>query len=140
MSKFLNTLKTEQIGKWQHILIEDLVMEDDVLGIIKVPARFQTDFASIAVMHNVWLFVLYALLSGYGNYSATVHDLLYRNGGNATDEETKELIRALKASGYGRKEFDDVLYRGLRAEGVAKWRAWMFWAGVRLFGKSSYVE
>ena len=32
-----------------------------------------------------------------------------------------------------------VLYRALRAEGVARWRAWLFWAGVRIGGTKQYA-
>ena len=120
MSKFATTLKTEQVGKWGHTLLADLVLIDDVEGTITVPAGFQTDFASIAVLHNVFLFVFFALVAGYGNYSATVHDQLYAQ---AT---------------LSRKTCDKVLYRALRAEGVARWRAWLFYAGVRLAGSSHY--
>ena len=38
----------------------------------------------------------------------------------------------------GRKQADDVFYQPLRAEGVARWRAWLFWAGVRVGGASRY--
>lgn len=120
MSQFLTTLKTEQIGKWSHVLLADLVLEDDA-GTITVPAGFTTDFASIKVLHNAFLFVLFALVSGYGNYAATVHDWLYTTGQMA------------------RKEADAVLYRALRAEGVARWRAWLMWAGVRLGGGKHYT-
>jgi len=120
MSKFLTTLKTEQIDKFNHDLLADLVYEDDILGLITVPTGFVTDFASIRALHNVFLFVLYALVAGYGNYSATVHDYLYAK------------------STHTRSECDDVLYRALRVEGIAKWRAWMFWAGVRLGGRGPW--
>lgn len=120
MSKFLNTLKTEQDGKWDRTLLADLSLHDDDHGLITVPAGFRTDFASIQFLHNIFLFVLYALLAGYGNYAATVHDWLYTTGP------------------LTRKQADAVLYRGLRAEGVARWRAWLFWAGVRIGGGKRY--
>nr|WP_314532964.1 DUF1353 domain-containing protein [uncultured Pseudomonas sp.] len=120
MSKFLNTLKTEQDGKWDRTLLADLSLQDDDHGLITVPAGFRTDFASIQFLHNIFLFVLYALLAGYGNYAATVHDWLYTSGP------------------LTRKQADAVLYRGLRAEGVARWRAWLFWAGVRIGGGKRY--
>lgn len=121
VSKFLNTLKTEQDGKWERTLLADLSLQDDDHGLITVPAGFRTDFASIQFLHNIFLFVLYALLAGYGNYAATVHDWLYTTGP------------------LTRKQADAVLYRGLRAEGVARWRAWLFWAGVRIGGASKYL-
>lgn len=125
MSIFLTTLKTEQVGKWNHSLLDVLVFEDDKVGTVIVPAGFSTDFASIKTLHNVFLFIFFALVSGYGNYAAVIHDYLYTTHSVGT--------RAIT-----RKEADKVLYRSLRAEGIAKWRAWLFWVGVRLGGSSSY--
>jgi len=122
MSRFVTTLKTEQVGKQAHILLSDLVLADEQERVITVPAGFVTDFASIKVLHNAFLFVLFALVSGYGNYAATVHDWLYKVGC------------------VSRKEADAVLYRALRAEGVARWRAWLFWAGVRIGGAKQFTQ
>ena len=121
MSRFTTTLKTEQIGKWTHVLLDELVLADEDQRVITVPAGFSTDFASIKVLHNAFLFVLFALVSGYGNYAATVHDWLYTCGQ------------------LSRKDADAVLYRALRAEGIARWRAWIFWAGVRIGGAKHYT-
>ncbi|EJN32780.1 hypothetical protein PMI35_00966 [Pseudomonas sp. GM78] len=120
MSRFVTTLKTEQTDRRTYTLLADLVLADEDERMIIVPAGFVTDFASIQVLHNAFLFVLFALVSGYGNYAATVHDWLYCGGQ------------------VSRKEADAVLYRALRAEGVARWRAWLFWAGVRIGGARRY--
>lgn len=125
MNTFLSTLKTEQVGKWTHILLDDLIFEDEKLGTIIVPSGSTTDFASIKVLHNAFLFVFFALVSGYGNYSATVHDYLYTT-------------HSVGSKAITRKEADEILYRALRAEGVARWRAWLFWVGVRLGGGKAY--
>lgn len=122
MSRFVSTLKTDQTDRRTYKLLDDLVLADDDQRTIIVPAGFVTDFASIKVLHNAFLFVLFALVSGYGNYAATVHDFLYSYG---------------KVT---RKEADAVLYRALRAEGVARWRAWLFWAGVRIGGAKQYTK
>ena len=121
MSRFVTTLKTEQTDRRTYMLLDDLVLADDDERTITVPAGFVTDFASIKVLHNAFLFVLFALVSGYGNYAATVHDWLYEHGS------------------LTRKEADAVLYRALRAEGVARWRAWLFWAGVRICCAKQYT-
>lgn len=113
--KFSTTLKTDQTSRKSWTLLDDLVYGDVI-----VPKGFETNFASFSALHNVFLFPLYALVSGYGNYAATVHDYLYTQA---------ELTR---------KECDVILYEALRAEGVAKWRAWIFYVGVRLGGKSHY--
>lgn len=120
MSRFVTTLKTDQIDRRTFTLLADLVLADDDERVITVPAGFTTDFASIKVLHNAFLFVLFALVSGYGNYAATVHDWLYEHGS------------------LTRNEADAVLYRALRAEGVARWRAWLMWAGVRIGGAKQY--
>ncbi|WP_232252159.1 DUF1353 domain-containing protein [Pseudomonas frederiksbergensis] len=80
MSRFVTTLKTEQTDRRTYTLLDDLVLADDDERTIIVPTGFITDFASIKVLHNVFLFVLFALVSGYGNYAATVHDWLYFGG------------------------------------------------------------
>ena len=120
MSRFTTTLKTEQTDRRTYTLLADLVLADDDERTIIVPSGFTTDFASIKVLHNAFLFVLFALVSGYGNYAATVHDWLYEHGS------------------LTRNEADAVLYRALRAEGVARWRAWLMWAGVRIGGAKQY--
>ena len=122
MSRFVTTLKTDQTDRRTYKLLDDLVLADEDQRTIVVPAGFVTDFASIQVLHNAFLFVLFALVSGYGNYAATVHDFLYSEGQ------------------VSRKEADAILYRALRAEGVARWRAWLFWAGVRIGGAKHYTK
>lgn len=122
MGKFVTRLKTEQIDDDVHQLTAKLVYQDEEEGTLTVPEGFVTDFASIRNLSNLITYPLYALLAGYGNYASTVHDYLYRNG---------KLTR---------KRADDVFYRALRAEGVAQWRAAIFYAGVRVFGASSYKD
>ena len=122
MSRFVTTLKTDQTDRRTYKLLDDLVLADEDERTITVPAGFVTDFASIQVLHNAFLFVLFALVSGYGNYAATVHDWLYFGGQ------------------LSRKEADAVLYRALRAEGVARWRAYLFWLGVRIGGAKHYTK
>ena len=61
-------------------------------------------------------------MTGYGNYAATVHDFLYSEGQ------------------VSRKEADAILYWALRAEGIARWRTWLFWAGVRIGGAKHYTK
>ena len=122
MSRFVTTLKTEQTDRRTYKLLDALVLADEDQRTIIVPAGFVTDFASIKVLHNAFLFVLFALVSGYGNYAATIHDWLYLGGQ------------------LSRKDADAVLYRALRAEGVARWRAYLFWLGVRIGGAKHYTK
>ena len=121
MSRFLSTLKVEQLGRTTFRLIDKLVFETREC-VITVPVGYVTNFASLESLHNIVLFPLYALLSGYGNYASTIHDYLYSEGF------------------YSRKDCDDIFYDALRAEGLSRWRAYLFWLGVRLGGKSHYVS
>lgn len=120
MKRFKTTLKTEQLDRRHRKLLAPLVYDDAANGEIVVPEGFITDFASIKVLHNVFLFVLFALVATYGNYAATLHDWLYRE------------------AQLSRKECDAVLYRALRDEGVARWRSALFWIGVRIGGAKHY--
>ncbi|MBS5841120.1 MAG: DUF1353 domain-containing protein [Pseudomonas sp.] len=86
MSRFVTTLKTDQTDRRTYKLLDDLVLADEEQRVITVPAGFVTDFASIKVLHNAFLFVLFALVSGYGNYAATVHDFLYSEGQVSTTQ------------------------------------------------------
>jgi hypothetical protein len=42
------------------MLLDDLVLADEEVGAITVPQRFKTDFASIKMLHNAFLFILFA--------------------------------------------------------------------------------
>lgn len=113
---------TRRVDKHNHRLLAPLRIVDSVHGNIQVPEDTVTDFASINTLRDLCIFWLYALLAGYGNQGATIHDFLYGGG--------------LPYSGQiiYRRDADDIYYRALRAEGIARWRAALFFAGVRLFG------
>lgn len=110
-------------------------------GLVQVPAHFETDFASVRPLRTIavallgvgllvgWflpvlgaflgtlgfgVLALYASVVGYGHAAATIHDFLYFYA---------ELSR---------KAADRVFLNALRSSGVARWRAWLMWAGVRL--------
>lgn len=120
MPKYLNTLKTEQLSRSCYRLLDVLKFEREGGELIEVPSGFLTNYASIKSLHNAILFPLYALVSGYGNYASTIHDYLY--------SEKKR----------SRKECDIIFYEALRAEGIARWRAYLMYLGVRIGGIKSY--
>lgn len=145
-----------QVDRWTWELVEPLVFVDPVYGRIVVPVGERSDLASIRFLREVarWALILavlawvagalcalllplqaaadpllwtslaatgiYAALAGYAVLAAFVHDFLYRTG---------QLPRAAA---------DAVLYRACRAEGEARWRAFIFWIGPRLGGASHY--
>lgn len=84
-------------------------------GLIVVPADFETDFASVPRLP-----IIFDLVGAYGHAAAVLHDYCYRTG----------LL--------SRKDADEVFYNALRSSGIARWRTWIMWAGVRIGGRSSY--
>lgn len=98
---------------------------------IEVPAGFETDLASIYILRFVSP-VLFTVLSGYGSKASVVHDYLYLKQGYFKPNE--ELVYVPVT----RKFADRVYYEALRAEGVSRWRAAIFYFGVRLGGRSPW--
>lgn len=132
--------------KWR--LLAPFSFLDPAHGWLDVPSGFVTDFAStrplrtiavtgfvlallLAVLPWPWLshaahlvgvaaLVLYAAVVGYGHPAAALHDWLYA---------TAMLPRA---------DADRAFRQALRSCGVARWRSWLMWAGVRLGGARRY--
>lgn len=131
MSKAFSNFDTREVARREYLLLADFSF-DDVLGfgVITAKAGFSTDYASIDVLRNILLFLFYAILVGYVDKAATIHDWIYRGNGIARPDDGVYYPT--------RKECDQIFYRALRAEGVANWRAMIFYAGVRIGGKSSY--
>jgi hypothetical protein len=93
-----------------------LVYESEVAGrIFVVPTGFETDLASVPRLP-----LAYMLFGGVGDAAAVVHDFLY-----STQEVSREMA-------------DDVLEEAMRVSGVAGWRRYPMWFGVRLFGGSHW--
>ncbi|WNA16170.1 tail assembly chaperone [Xanthomonas phage XaC1] len=91
--------------------LQDLVYEDEMEGFIGVPEAYLTDFASVPRIP-----VVFDLVGDYGHAAATVHDYLYDHGK------------------ITRKEIDKVFHRALLDTGVGKFRSYIMYKGVRLFG------
>ncbi|MNL28334.1 hypothetical protein D3C87_1499730 [compost metagenome] len=120
MSTWKTSLKSEEVNRKKYIILDDLVLVDDEFGEITVPKGFVTDYASVSVLQNLLLAPIFVLVADYGDKAATVHDYLYTQ------------------AKLSRKECDQVLYRALLAEGLEKWRATLFWLGVRVGGGSHF--
>lgn len=116
MNRFPNPLQAELLPdrKTWRLLATFSYLDPDH-GRIEVPADFETDFASVPR----WP-ITFALLGQYGHAAAVLHDWLYSTGM------------------HSRAEADRVLLNALRSSGIARWRAWLMWAGVRLGGASRY--
>lgn len=121
---------TRQVGKRLYLMLSDFSFDDEVFGKIIVPKGFITNYASLDALRNVVLFPIYALLADYGDMAATIHDWLYTKGTLITIDGKQ--VRPT------RQQADEIFYRALRSEGIAKWRANMFFYGVRMFASKAY--
>lgn len=118
MNRFPNPLQAELLPdrKTWRLLAPFSYLDPDH-GLIEVPAGFETDFASVPR----WP-LTFALLGQYGHAAAVLHDRLYSTG---------QLSRA---------DADRVFLNALRSSGIARWRAWLMWAGVRIGGANRYNQ
>lgn len=128
-------------------LLSDFAYQDRKHGTLGVPAGFESDFASVKPLRSIaWVLLvlslvvgwfwpklgallgslgfgalaLYASVVGYGNAAAVIHDRLYFT------------------AALSRKEADKVFFNALRASGVARWRGWLMYVGVRIGGHWRY--
>jgi hypothetical protein len=131
MNRIFGNFDTREICVHRWKLLVDLTYDDTVYGVITAPAEFETNYASLDGLRNIVTFPIYAMLADYGDKSATMHDFLYNRGG--FQNVFGEFIPV------SRLEADHVFFRALRAEGIARWRAKLFFYGVRVFGKKYYL-
>ncbi len=118
MKRFPNPLIVELLEDrktWR--LVAPFSYLDPQHGLIEVPSGFETDFASVPRLP-----LTFALLGAYGHAAAALHDWLYESG---------EMTRA---------DADEVFKNALRSSGIARWRTWLMFYGVRLFGSERYTH
>ena len=114
MSQFTSPLLVEFTGGERWYLIEGFEYHVGCYPskeIIVVPAGFDTDFASIPR-------VFWPILPPTGLYgkSAVVHDYTYRH------------------APYSRKKCDEIFLEGLEVLKVSRWKCFLIYWAVRLFG------
>lgn len=124
-------LDTRELAKRTYLLLSDFTRVDEKFGKITAAKDFVTNYASIDVLNNMFTFLIYALLIGYGDKSATIHDWLYSGYGILREDGTIYYPT--------REECDEIFYRSLLAEKVHPVRAKIFYKGVRLFGAKNYT-
>lgn len=115
MAKFLTDLKAECVtdDKWR--LVSPLVYESDIIGVVKIPSGFTTNFASVPRLPFV-----YMLFGDTAHQAATLHDYLYQFAVVPRHIADKVFLEAMQASGIGWERYP------------------MFW-GVRLCGGLFYA-
>lgn len=118
MSKFLSDLNVRCIddGKW--VLDSPLRYQSDILGLIEVPAGFETDFASVPRVPFV-----YMAFGDRAHRESVLHDYLYR-------------INAVPTATFD--QANDVFLESMMERGKGWFvRRMMYW-GVCVGGNSSY--
>lgn len=121
--KFLTPLQAEQLGddgsadqRGTWALLAPLVYDSEAAArVIVVPKGFVTDFASVPRIP-----LAFWAAGGIGQKAAVVHDHLYT---------THDVDRATA---------DRVFREALSASGIAGWRAWLMYAGVRVGGSGAW--
>lgn len=97
---------------------------DPTQPIIRVPAGFTTDFASIP--REFW-----AILPPTGKYgkAAVIHDYLYVMGGDIGRGWAK----------FTKKDADRIFYEAMGVLGVNQFVRWTMWKAVSAFGKGAFI-
>lgn len=116
MGKFLNELVVSPVDDRHWKLDKPLhFFSEKAKKIIAIPRGYITDFASVPRIP-----LLYLAIGGTCNEPAVVHDYLY----------SVHLVNRATA--------DAVLLEACKAIGIAKWRRYLVYFGVRLFGWSHW--
>lgn len=119
MSRFLSKLELRVAdntddGRW--IVAAPLIYQSDLARqTFIVPCGFQTDMASVPRLPLVFL-----LVGDSSRAASVVHDFLY------------------SSHAVSRQVADGVLREASAVTQVPRWRRWIMWVGVRLFGASHW--
>jgi hypothetical protein len=116
MSKFITRLDVEMVGESTWRLQKPLSYHSDTTdSTITVPIGFETDFASVPRLPLV-----YEVMGNRCHEAATLHDWLYAS------------------MQFDRLTSDKILFEAVVATTCQKWRAYLMYLGVRIFGRSRY--
>ena len=99
MSKFLSALDGRSVDDKLWLLLSPLHYESDILGPIKVPLGFMTDFASVPRVP-----IAYMLFGDRAHRESVIHDYLYRTDSvpRATYSQANNVfLEAMKVRGKG---------------------------------------
>lgn len=120
---FLTPLVATPFAKHEWRLTEPLDYGTDDGRIIRVPAGFVTDLASIPAIARPIIPV-----NDLHREEAALHDYFYHRKGAIWDREKKHSIY------YTRQEVDLIFYQTLLESAVPKWKARAMCTAVNLFG------
>lgn len=120
MSLFIDSLCITEISdSIFEICDHPLRYKSDVARrLFTVPVGFFTDFASVPR----WIPIIYSMLGNRGHMAAAVHDWLYYS------------------AVVPRKMADKVIKEAIEVCGISRWRANLFYAGVRVGGWKAWND
>jgi len=119
MSKFLTDLDArlkDDDAVW--VLDSPLIYESDLLGLVEVPAGFETDFASVPRVP-----VAYWFFGDRAHRESVIHDYLYR-----IDSVPQATL----------SQANDVFFEAMACRGKSCFVRWPMFLGVCLGGWASY--
>ena len=119
MAKFLTELDVRLLDAdkiW--VLDSPLIYRSDLLGIIAVPAEFQSDFASVPRLP-----LFYTLFGDRAHRESVIHDYLYRSDSFPS---------------LSRSQADDVFLEAMRCRGKGFFVRYAMWTGVQAGGWTAY--
>lgn len=141
MGEFKTKLQVERLpnknGRKQWMLLDWLIYESKTVGLILVPPKYVTDFASVPRLP-----IIYLLFGGQSDEEATLHDFLYSvphstgTGQVVTRALADQVLRGARyaCTRVDMSEYEKVNVFNILANIWAYTSAWCFWAGVRLVG------
>lgn len=141
MGAFKTQLKVERLpnkgNRKQWMLLDWLIYDSKTVGLILVPPKYVTDFASVPRLP-----LIYLVFGGRSDEEATLHDFLYSvphstgTGQIVTRALADKVLRGAKYScdRVDMDEFEKFTFINLLKNVWAYVGAWCFWAGVRLIG------
>lgn len=118
-------------GNYGYTLLADAIYwftHDGTLYEVHIPEGFQTDLASLPPIAG-----LLALSNADPRLvaPAILHDYLYRTGAIfALNHNTGSVDRII----LNRREKDAIFWQKMVDFALPRWKAWLVWAAVRLFG------
>ncbi len=119
MSRFTTPAVLEMLDDYRWRLMEpfEFWLTDAPDDVIRVPTGYVTDLTSVPRL-------FWSIFPPHGRYAkaAIVHDWLYDN--------------ALRT----KAEADRIFLDGMTVLGVPRWRRWVMYAAVRLFGRGKYAS
>jgi hypothetical protein len=118
MPKFLTDLDVRCINDGCWLVDTPLRYESEILGLIEVPAGFQTDFASVPRVP-----IFFELFGDRAHREAVLHDYLYR-------------IDSVPVAERG--QADDVFLEAMGERGKGFFTRYAMYWGVRLGGWTAY--